>query len=199
MGRIASIAALLAALASLAAAGTAAAAAQPRLDGAVALAAGGARAAGAAPCARGARPEAPRAVQEEAMLCLVNRARERRGLAPLSRAHELEASARDKAADLLRCDEFSHTACGRPFSHWIRERGYTAAPCWRIGENLAWGVDGERGVRAIFAAWMRSPSHRANILGPYQSTGLRLRVGSLGGMQRVHLWVQHFGSRCPAG
>ena len=130
------------------------------------------------------------------MLCLVNQARARFELPPLSESPQLRDSAVDKAADLLGCDEFSHTACGRPFYYWFDETGYMSTPCWRVGENLAWGVEEEGTVGAIFRAWMHSPTHRANILGSFDETGIELRVGSLGGLSGVHLWAEHFGSHC---
>ena len=130
------------------------------------------------------------------MLCLVNETRERYGLPPLTESQPLRQSAIDKGGDLVSCNEFSHTACGREFSHWIRETGYTAADCWHIGENLAWGVDEQGTVAAIFQAWMRSPTHRENILGDFGEIGVDLRVAALGGLSGVHIWVQHFGSHC---
>jgi uncharacterized protein YkwD len=60
----------------------------------------------------GASPTA----QERAMLCLVNRARGQRGLEPLAPPASLARAAARKSADILRCDEFSHEACGREFT-----------------------------------------------------------------------------------
>ena len=136
------------------------------------------------------------AAQESTMLCLVGEARERYGLPPLAGSETLRQTAVEKGGDLLRCNEFSHTACGRAFTYWIEESGYMSADCWRVGENLAWGVDEEGTVGSIFRAWMRSPAHRANILGDFEETGVDLRVGQLGGLTGVHLWTQHFGSHC---
>lgn len=134
--------------------------------------------------------------QEEAMQCLVNETRERYGLPPLVESQSLLESATDKSGDLIGCNEFSHTACGREFSHWIRETGYMSPECWRVGENLAWGVDREGTVAAIFNAWMHSPTHRENILGDFGEIGIDLRVGRMGGLTGVHVWTQHFGSHC---
>lgn len=136
------------------------------------------------------------AAQEGTMLCMVNFARTQSGEGTLEASAELAESAREKAADILACDSFSHNACGREFSYWMRQTGYTSAPCWRVGENLAWG-SGEYGtVRSIFRAWMRSPEHRANILGDYSQTGIDLRSGTLEGTAGTRVWAQHFGSRC---
>ena len=118
------------------------------------------------------------------MLCMVNFARAQPARASLEATTALAESARDKARDILDCDSFSHTACGREFTYWMRETGYISAACWRVGENLAWGT-GEYGtVRSIFRAWMRSPEHRANILGDFSQTGIDLRTGTLGGNRR---------------
>ena len=145
-------------------------------------------------CPSGVGLDAPIAAQENTMLCLIGEARERYGLPPLASSATLRESAVEKGGDLLRCNEFSHTACGREFSFWIRESGYMSAECWRVGENLAWGVDGQGTVAAIFQAWMRSDTHRENILGDFEETVIYLRVGKLGGLTGVILWTQHFGS-----
>jgi uncharacterized protein YkwD len=142
--------------------------------------------------------DSPLPAQENAMLCLIGEARERYGLPPLARSPALDQSAIEKGRDLLNCNEFSHTACGREFSFWIRETGYMSSECWRVGENLAWGMDVQGTVGSIFRAWMRSPTHRANILGDFEETGIDFRVGQLGGLTGVHLWTQHFGSHCVA-
>lgn len=139
---------------------------------------------------------APQAAQEQAMLCLVNETRDKYGLPVLTGSEPLRRSAIDKGRDLIDCNEFSHTACGREFSYWIRETGYLSNDCWRTGENLAWGVEEQGTVDDILRAWMRSPTHRENILGDFAEIGLDLRLGALGGLTGVHIWVQHFGSRC---
>jgi uncharacterized protein YkwD len=140
--------------------------------------------------------DAPIVAQQSAMLCLVNETRERWGLPPLTESPLLLSSAIDKGKDLIRCNEFSHTACGREFSYWIHDTGYMDSDCWRAGENLAWGVEGQGTVGSIFRAWMHSPAHRENILGDFEETGIELEVTELGGLSGVHLWVQHFGSHC---
>lgn len=147
-------------------------------------------------CPTGIGLDASAIAQESAMLCLIGETRERYGLPPLSPSTTLRESAVEKGGDLLRCNEFSHTACGREFSFWIHESGYMSAECWRVGENLAWGVDEQGTVASIFRAWMRSETHRENILGDFEETGIDLRVGQLGGLTSVHLWTQHFGSHC---
>jgi uncharacterized protein YkwD len=139
---------------------------------------------------------APAEAQERAMRCMTNFARHRAGLVELSDAQELDLSASDKSGDILRCDNFSHFACGREFTYWMRQAGYISTQCWRVGENLAWGTGGYGTVRAIFRAWMRSPGHRQNILGDYSQTGISLLTGNLAGRAATHVWTEHFGSHC---
>lgn len=130
------------------------------------------------------------------MSCMVNFARRAAGLNELADASALAQSALDKSEDILRCDSFSHFACGREFTYWMKQAGYISTPCWRVGENLAWGT-GEYGtVRSIFIAWMRSPGHRANVLGDFDETGLSLQVGTLEGRPDARIWAQHFGTQC---
>ena len=44
---------------------------------------------------------------------------------------------------------------------------------YEVGENIAWGTRRLATPRAIVAAWMASPGHRANILDPrYRETGI---------------------------
>jgi uncharacterized protein YkwD len=139
---------------------------------------------------------APAAAQEETMLCMTNYAREQYGEPPLEPNGDLERSARDKARDVISCDEFSHYACGREFTYWMRSTGYLSAKCWRAGENLAYGVASYGSVGSIFRAWMRSPTHRENLLGNFDQIGIDLMVGRLDGRGGTRIWAQHFGSHC---
>lgn len=139
---------------------------------------------------------APAAAQERTMLCMTNYAREQYGEPPLEANAELEESAREKARDLIRCDEFSHYACGREFTYWMRSSGYLSSKCWHAGENLAWGVGAYGSVGSIFRAWLRSPTHRENLLGDFDQVGIDLTVGPLEGLPGARIWAQHFGSHC---
>ena len=130
--------------------------------------------------------------QERVMLCLVNQARSARGLPPLVASKDLNKAAHHKSRDIIRCDEFSHEACGREFTYWMTHFGYDG--CGE-GENIAWGSGGLGTPAAIFKAWMRSQGHRENILGPYEDTGIGLQSGKLEGYGGAHVWTQEFGSR----
>jgi len=135
---------------------------------------------------------APIAEQARAMRCLVNFARQVRHLPPYASSGALNRVAAHKSADILRCGEFSHEACGRPFTYWIEHLGY---PACAAGENIAWGSGRLGTPRSIFSSWMRSPRHRENILGPFEEIGIGLRAGSLKGFSGARVWTQTFGSR----
>jgi len=135
---------------------------------------------------------APFEAQERAMLCLVNHARVTRGLPPLKATLSLIEAADRKSRDILRCDEFSHEACDREFTFWMTRFGYRGCSA---GENIAWGSGGLGTPRSIFQAWMHSPGHRENILGPYEETGIGLQTGKLEGYGGAHVWTQEFGGR----
>lgn len=127
------------------------------------------------------------------MLCLVNRVRVNRGLQPLAAPAVLARAAGRKSADILRCDEFSHEACGREFTYWIERSGYGGCG-W--GENIAYGSGSFATPRSIYRMWMNSAGHRRNILGSYDDVGIGLQVGELEGEDGAHVWTQQFGSRC---
>lgn len=176
----------------------AAAAATPTAKRATAASEGGELIAPTSVCPDQEDLAAPTAGQEQAMECMVNFARRQAGLGELAESGALAESARDKSADILSCDSFSHYACGREFTYWMKETGYMSAPCWHVGENLAWGSGEYGSVRSIFIAWMRSPDHRANVLGDFDETGVSLETGTLEGNAGTRVWAQHFGSHCDA-
>jgi uncharacterized protein YkwD len=140
----------------------------------------------------------PVASQEATMGCMINFARSRAGDAGLAAFAALDDSSDDKASDIVQCDDFSHTACGRPFTYWLEQDGYVQpGGCWGAGENLAWGT-GELGtVRSILTAWVYSPDHLANMLtASFDHFGVGMEVGPLNGYPDAHIWVTHFGSLC---
>jgi uncharacterized protein YkwD len=130
------------------------------------------------------------------MLCLTNFARRHRGLGDLGEVAKLDRSAGLKSDDIIRCDSFSHEACGRDFTFWMERVGYIPTRCWRAGENIAWGTGSYSTVRSIFSSWMHSEGHRENILGSYDQIGIGLSVGGLDGYGGAHVWTQQFGLRC---
>jgi uncharacterized protein YkwD len=144
-------------------------------------------------CPDGQDRSAARAAEQRTMLCLVNWARRRHGLRPLTRDPVLSAAARLKAEDIRRCRDFSHRACGRAAYAVARQAGYRGS--W--GENLYWG-QGELGrARIALSRWLISPRHRENLLRDHWTKqGIALQpVESFNGRRHVALWVSHFGDR----
>jgi uncharacterized protein YkwD len=144
-------------------------------------------------CPDQTEPELGAEEQAAVMLCMTNFARSTNGLRPLRLSTQLGRAAEQKSIDIIGCDEFSHEACGRTFTFWDQRFGYLRG-CWKAAENIAWGTGNLSTVRAIFNAWLESPEHHANILGPYKEIGISVRTGSLEGNEGAAVWTQDFGS-----
>lgn len=112
-------------------------------------------------CAGSTDAAASASVQERAMKCLVNWARARHGLRGLSSSGALKRAAALKGRDVVTCRQISHAPCGRGSTALVRQSGYRYA---RFAENLRMAPLSAASPRAIVAAWLRSPRHRANIL-----------------------------------
>ena len=97
----------------------------------------------------------------------LNRARAAHGLVPLRVDAQLQAAARAHSTDMLQRGYFSHgDFAARMSRHGAR------GP--RIAENIGW-ASGRLRARRIVNMWLRSPTHRANVL----RAGFR-RVGVAG-------------------
>ena len=137
--------------------------------------------------------KAPNKVQEKAMRCLINYARDHTGSHGLGSSKSLERAAGEKAGDVMRCG-FSHTACGNPADLYARRYGYTEASSWQWGENLAWGRGGRGSARDIMQAWLNSPPHREAMLrGSFDDAGISVRKGGFNGHSNVAVWVLELG------
>jgi uncharacterized protein YkwD len=103
---------------------------------------------------------------ENAVAAKINGVRKAHGLRPLAVRASLERAAASHATNMARYGYFSHSwSTGAPFGRWIQRYwpgpGYGA---WSAGENLYWRTPGATAAHVI-AAWLNSPSHRANLLG----------------------------------
>jgi uncharacterized protein YkwD len=132
---------------------------------------------------------------EGQVFALVNQRRAEAGLAPFTRAADLDAAARRQSLDMAITGNFDHTGTdgSSPFDR-IRAAGYNFT---NAGENIAAGQDTAAGV---MTTWMNSPGHRANILGAdYKEIGISV-VFQEGSEFRFY-WTQTFGARAgaPAG
>jgi uncharacterized protein YkwD len=102
-----------------------------------------------------------------ATLCLINQERADHGEAALAPNADLQQAAQAHTESMALDDYFEHdgpqgdtplsriTSCGYIYSTQV---GY------EVGENIGWGTFDLGTPRAIVAAWMASPGHRANIL-----------------------------------
>jgi len=102
-----------------------------------------------------------------AVLCLVNVARERRGIAPLKYSEALRRSATAHSKGMVRSRRLSHYGPrGSTPAARIANSGYLArARFYRLAENIGAGRGRSNGsAAAIVRSWMRSPGHRSNIL-----------------------------------
>jgi uncharacterized protein YkwD len=129
------------------------------------------------------------------MRCMVNYARAQAGRRELRPLQDLEWSAQHKAVDILGCQEFSHSACGRDALHWVR-RSQFAHDCYRVKENIAYRSPAPS-VRGVMGGWLDSEAHRRALLLPqHRWFGFGLAYGPVFGFLDTAIWVAHFGYRC---
>lgn len=134
--------------------------------------------------------------QEGAMACMHNYARARARRAGIRANTLLQTSSDRKTGDMLRCSQFSHTACGRETFFHVKAVGYTSCRSWGLGENIAWGSGSYGSLRAVMTRWVNSTPHRANILNPkFIHLGVGLRKGTFQGRPNAQVWTTHFGYR----
>lgn len=102
-----------------------------------------------------------------ATLCLVNRERAGQGERPLAPNERLGQAAQAHTENMAFGDYFEHDGPRgeTPLSR-MRATGYISSSQigHEVGENIGWGTRWEGTPRAIVAAWIASPRHRANIL-----------------------------------
>jgi uncharacterized protein YkwD len=135
-----------------------------------------------------------------ATLCLVNRERLRRGELPLRPNWRLAEAAQGHSADMASGNYFEHVGRrGDTPLRRLRAAGYifSSRIGYELGENIAYGTLWLATPRAIVAAWMASPEHRANILdGRFRDTAIGVAPrapGSLSHGQPGAIYTQEFG------
>jgi uncharacterized protein YkwD len=143
-------------------------------------------------CGHSEEPAAGTAVQQRAIVCLINWARKRDGEIALATRRRVHRAAVVKGRKVASCGEATHAPCGSAPVAALRGTGYRYAS---FGENLwvgPWGFT----ARQIVAAWLQSPPHRANILGRgFRHFGVALvsAPGVLGNAAGA-VWVVTFAS-----
>jgi uncharacterized protein YkwD len=136
---------------------------------------------------------ASNAVAEGAMICALNYARVRDGLNALPVSPLLQRSARLKALDIIRCEDFSHAACGKDPRAVADEVGY---PNVNWGENIYAGPGPFAAARVGADAWLNSLHHRENLfMAEWTQQGIAVVVATrFKGQNNVAIWVSEFGA-----
>ena len=134
--------------------------------------------------------------QEQVQLCLLNYARGVEGLGPLNVSPQLMRSAQLKAADIVRCGDFEHDACGLEVRQRFADSGYfDVAADTAYGENLAWGDAQAGSPRGALLGWLESREHRENLFKPdWTEQGIAFAYAPrFRGVANSRIWVSHFG------
>jgi hypothetical protein len=139
-------------------------------------------------------------------LCLVNRQRVIRGERPLALNARLQRTAQGHTRDMAVRDYFEHSrGRGDTVLRRMRAAGYifSSRIGYEIGENIGWGTLWLATPRAMVAAWMASPGHRANILDPrFHDTAVGVSAhppASLARGQAGAIYTQDFGGLLGVG
>jgi len=146
---------------------------------------------------------APSATDLEAVraatLCLVNRERAAHGESALHWNNHLVKAAQGHTESMAFGNYFEHVGPGgeTPLTRMRRDGYiYSSRLGYEVGENIGWGSLWLGTPKAVVAAWMASPGHRANILDRrFRDTGIGVspHLGSLAGGQRGGIYTQDFG------
>lgn len=125
--------------------------------------------------------------------CVVNE--QRRKVRNLRPQGTLAATAQRTAADLVRRRYWSHTTPEGRGPGW-KMRKYRKGRRWfHVGENLAFEPGAAATPRAVVRAWMRSRTHRANVMARrFRELGIGIVRGTPRGGPGMTL-VAHFGAR----
>jgi len=120
-----------------------------------------------------------------AVICLVNRKRDRRGKSDLGRDSRLVEAAQRHSYRMAKKSCFSHQCPGESsLLERLKKVGYIVSGLsrWAYGENIALGTGSSGTPRKIVNAWMHSSGHKANILsGTFREIGVGFRAdGSKG-------------------
>ena len=132
-------------------------------------------------------------VSSEELLAITNVDRAKEGKAPLQLNSELSTAAHLKAKDMFAKNYWAHFGPdGTTPWQFFKASGYQYV---YAGENLARGFTT---TEDVVDAWMKSPSHRENMLsGNYQDVGFAVEKGSLSGENTI-LVVELFGGKTTA-
>jgi uncharacterized protein YkwD len=122
------------------------------------------------------------------LMALHNQERSRAGLPALTRQTRLMQAAQVQAQYMARSNQATHQGPdGTTPAQRVQQQGYHAM---RVAENVA---HGQQTAEAVLQAWLHSPPHRQNLLGPFTDMGAA-RASSANG---VPYWCVVFGLPLP--
>ena len=120
----------------------------------------------------------------EELIVLHNRSRAEGKLASLSASKKLQSAAEGHASDMAARHKMTHTGSdGSTPSSRISASGYRIKRC---GENIACGLTTPE---EVMKGWMKSPPHKANILGNFSQIGAGCAIAEDG----TPFWCVTFG------
>ena len=120
---------------------------------------------------------------------MVNESRKSAGILPVEENEILSQIAAEKLSDMVEKKYFAHySPSGISPWYWFEKNKYDYK---YAGENLAINFET---VEEQHDAWMKSPTHRKNILNPnYQQIGVAVAAGDISGQTSI-IAVQEFGT-----
>ena len=123
------------------------------------------------------------------LIDITNETRQKYGESPLKKNSLLEQASGYKAEDMATYQYFAHNSpTGKTPWYWLKQVGYDFI---YAGENLA--VDFTKS-RDVSDAWMKSPTHKANILNSkFTEIGITVKEGIIDGHNTIYV-VQMFGT-----
>ena len=126
---------------------------------------------------------------EKRTLQLHNRAREQRKLKRLCVHPKLQKAARAHSATMIKKDRFFHGSVGAR----LKRHGYR----WKTyGENIAGGSRRLGTPESAFKRWMKSRTHRPNILKRgFREVGIGTATGTFKGNRGYTMYTADFGTR----
>lgn len=128
------------------------------------------------------------AKEQSRLLTLTNNLRREKGLSVVRGVTALGVSSDFKALDMANLHYFSHTSpSGHGLAYFLSRADYRYD---LAGENLAMGFTS---AEEIFASWVKSPTHYANLVDPnFTEFGVSIESGTYDDLDTVYV-AQHFG------
>jgi uncharacterized protein YkwD len=130
---------------------------------------------------------------EKLLVSLTNKSRASAGLRALKVDSTLTSIARWRSKDMITRNYFSHNIPPSGYNVFavLDKKGY----CYAVaGENIGWNnYPDDVATGAVHAAFMKSPGHRANILGKRWDV---IGVGAYKGPSGKKMWTVIFADKC---